>query len=83
MSLKNELMKIFRVFQLFEYALMVKDENLEMSEINKKLSKQQKKTFLTVTVTRKLLKNYEFVIQIPFWLKSQESHFQGTIVNDN
>ena len=62
-------MKIFRVFQLFEYALMVKDENLEMSEINKKLSKQQKKTFLTVTVTRKLLKNYEFVIQIPFWLK--------------
>ena len=69
MSLKNELMKIFRVFQLFEYALMVKDENLEMSEINKKLSKQQKKTFLTVTVTRKLLKNYEFVIQIPFWLK--------------
>ena len=69
MSLKNELMKIFRVFQLFEYALMVKDENLEMSEINKKLSKQQQKTFLTVTVTRKLLKNYEFVIQIPFWLK--------------
>ena len=69
MSLKNELMKIFRVFQLFEYALMVKDENLEMSEINKKLSKQQKKTFLTVTITRKLLKNYEFVIQIPFWLK--------------
>ena len=62
-------MKIFRVFQLFEYALMVKDENLEMSEINKKLSKQQQKTFLTVTVTRKLLKNYEFVIQIPFWLK--------------
>ena len=46
MSLKNELMKIFRVFQLFEYALMVKDENLEMSEINKKLSKQQKKNIL-------------------------------------
>ena len=35
-------MKIFRDFRVFEYALMVKNENPETSEINIELSKLKK-----------------------------------------
>ena len=36
---KNELVKFFRGFRVFEYTLWQKNENPEMPEINKKLSK--------------------------------------------
>ena len=38
---RNELMKIFRGFWIFEYALCQKTENPEMQEINRKLSKSK------------------------------------------
>ena len=36
---KSSKNKIFRGFRIFEYALWQKNENLEMPEINRKLSK--------------------------------------------
>ena len=41
---------------------MTKNENLEMPEINRKLVNNKNHPFLTVTITRKLLKNYQFGI---------------------
>ena len=46
---RNELMKISRGFRVFEYALcMVKNENPEQPEIDRKLSKSIKHPVLTV-----------------------------------
>ena len=59
--MKNELTEIFRGFQVSEYALMVKNENLKMPEINKKLSKLKKDPVVTVIITRKLVKCNQFV----------------------
>ena len=55
-------MKIFRGFGVFEYALMVKNENPETPEINTKLSKLKKHPVVTVIIIRKLLKCNQFVI---------------------
>ena len=55
-------MKILRGFRVFEYTLMVKNDNPETSEINIKLSKLKKHPVVTVIITRKLLKCNEFVI---------------------
>ena len=55
-------MKNFPRFQVFEYALMVKNENPETWENNKKLSKLKKHPVITVIITRKLLKCKQFVI---------------------
>ena len=41
---------------------MTKNENLEMPEINRKLVNNKNRPLLTVTITRKLLKNYQFGI---------------------
>ena len=41
---------------------MTKNENLEMPEINRKLVNNKNHSLLTVTITRKLLKNYQFGI---------------------
>ena len=61
-------MKIFRGFGDFEYALMIKNENLETPEINTKLSKLKKHPVVTVIITRKLLKYNQFVPYVPSWL---------------
>ena len=57
---KHELIKIFRGFRIFKYALWQKNENPEMPEINRKLSKLKKHPLLTVIITKKLLRNYQF-----------------------
>ena len=41
---------------------MTKNENPGMTEINKKLVNNKNHPLLTVTITRKLLKNYQFGI---------------------
>ena len=41
---------------------MTKNENPEMPEINRKFFNNKNHPLLTVTVTRKLLKNYKFYI---------------------
>ena len=41
---------------------MTKDENPEMPEINRKLFNNKNHPLLMVTITRKLLKNYQFGI---------------------
>ena len=40
-TLKNELLKIFRGFRLFEYSLWQKTKTLVAPKINRKLSKQK------------------------------------------
>ena len=55
-------MEIFCGFQIFKYALMVKNENPKMPEINIKFSKLKKHPMVKVIITRKLLKSYQFVI---------------------
>ena len=59
---KNEAMKIFRGFRVF--ILMVKNENSEMSEVNRMLSNSKKHPLLTVATTRKLLKSYQFCMAL-------------------
>ena len=41
---------------------MTENENPEMAEINRKFFNNKNHPLLTVTVTRKLLKNYKFCI---------------------
>ena len=56
-------MKIFRGFWVFEYALMVKNENPETLEINIELSKFKKKhPVVTAIIIKKLLKCNQFYI---------------------
>ena len=43
-TLKNQLMRIFRGFRLFKKCSMAKNENPEMTEIHRKLSKLKKHT---------------------------------------
>ena len=45
---KSSKNKIFRGFRVFKYVLLQKNENLEMPEINRKLSKSKKHSVLTV-----------------------------------
>ena len=59
-------MRIFPGFCVFVYPLGQKNENPEMTGINRKYSKEKKHPFLTVTITRKLLKSYQFVILVLF-----------------
>ena len=55
-------MEIFRGFRVFEYALMVKNENPETPEINVRFSKLKNHPVVTVIITRKLLTWNQFVI---------------------
>ena len=54
-------MKIVRDFRVFE-TVYDKKRNPEMPESNRKLVNNKNHPLLTVTITRKLLKNYQFVI---------------------
>ena len=57
---KNQLIKIFRGFRVFEYCSMAKNENQEMPEIHRELSKL-KTPIANGWHYRKLLKSHEFV----------------------
>ena len=54
---------------------MTKNENPEMPEINRKLLNNKNHPLLTVTVTRKLLKNYKFVSKYHFGFKNTQNYF--------
>ena len=54
---KNELLRIFCGFRVFEYALWQKTKTPEMPEINAKLSKSKSTKCKCFTITAKLLKS--------------------------
>ena len=57
-----------------------KKENLEMPEINRKLSKSKKHPVLTITITGKLLKSNQFVIKYHFSFNNKKSYFQTSML---
>ena len=59
---RNKLMKDFPKFPCFRKCSMTKNKSPEMPEINKKLFNNKYNPLLTITVTRKLLMNYQFDI---------------------
>ena len=60
-TFKNELMKIFRDFCVFEYAIWQKTKTRKCRKSTGRFL-NKKDPVLTVTITRKLLKSYKFVI---------------------
>ena len=62
---KNEVMKIFRGFCVFEYALCEKVKNGKCRKLPESIL-DKKHQLLTVVITRKLLKSHQFVISVPF-----------------
>ena len=81
-TLKNELVKIFRGFRVFEYALWQKTKTRKC-RISTESFLNKKNPLVTVTISRKLLESYQFAIQVPVWLEIKKSHFQGSIVNSH
>ena len=62
-------MKIFRGFRVFEFALWQETETWKCRESTESFLNEKKNLLLTVAITRKLLKSYQFVIQVLFWLQ--------------
>ena len=50
---------------------MTKNENPKMPEINRKLFNNKNYPLLTIIITTKLQKNYQFGTEVPFWLEEQ------------
>ena len=68
--------KIFCGFRIFGYVLCQKEENLEMPEINRKLSKSKKHRVLTFTVTIKLLKAIPLLSKYNFGFNNKKATFK-------
>ena len=58
---KNELLKIFHSFRVFEYALWQKPKTRKCQKSTESFL-NKKQSLLIVTITRKLLKSYQFGI---------------------
>ena len=76
---KNELLKIFLGFRVFEYALWQKAKTRKceksiVSFLNKKHS------LLMITIARKLLKSLQFIFKYHFGFNNKKSHLQASMV---
>ena len=65
--LEKLLTNIFHGFRVFEYALWQKTEIWKFWKSTESFL-NKKTLLLMVAITRKLLKRYQFIIQVPFWL---------------
>ena len=60
---------------------MTKNKNQEMPEIKRKLVDNKNCPLLTVTITRKLLKYYQFGIYFGF--KNNQNYFQASLLGSH
>ena len=65
-TLKNELMKIFRAFRVFEHAMWQKTKTQKYRKSTGSFLNKRTHSVLTVIIPRKLLKSHQFVILAPF-----------------
>ena len=75
---RNELMKIFRGFRVFEYALWQKTKT---GNAGSQSFLNSKHPLPTVAITRKLLKTINFLPKHDSGFNNQKSRFKAIIVN--